>query len=102
MPEEEAGEGYIEELSRDLENARKLPQAVDTLVDGLAEEGVDATVHSVTGDPTTAILEIADEFDVDALVLGLRQRSPVGKVLFGSAVQAVILESDRPVIVSPT
>lgn len=101
IPTEEAGEGYIDELSRDIENARKLPQAVDTVVDGLAEAGIEAEVHSVTGDPAPAILEIADELAVDALVLGVRQRSPVGKVLFGSVVQGVILDSDRPVIVAP-
>lgn len=101
MPTEEAGGGYIEELSREIEDARRLPQAVDTVVDGLAAAGIEAEVHSVTGDPGPAILEVADELAVDALVVGVRQRSPVGKVLFGSVVQGVILDSDRPVIVAP-
>lgn len=101
MPAEEAGEGYIEELSREIEDARQLPQAVDTVVDGLAEAGIEAEVHSVTGDPGPAILGVAEELAVDALVVGVRQRSPVGKVLFGSVVQGVILDSDRPVIVAP-
>ena len=54
------------------------------------ERGVDVVRHVATGD------------DVDAIVVGARRRSPVGKVLFGSVAQAVLLESEQPVIVTAT
>ena len=55
----------------------------------------------VVGEAAPAILELADEVDADAVLLGVRKRSPVGKVLFGSVTQAVILSSDRPTITAP-
>lgn len=102
LPTEEAGEGFIDELHRDITDIREPPQAVDTAITGLRDAGVDVTFYSVTGEPAHAILKTADELDVDALVLGVRRRSPVGKVLFGSVLQAVILDSERPVIIAPT
>lgn len=102
LPTEEAGEGFIDDLHGEIADIRELPQAVDTVVTGLQDAGVDVTTHSVTGDPAQAILKAADELEADAIVLGVRRRSPVGKVLFGSVVQAVILDSDRPIIVAPT
>ncbi|MFC6716994.1 universal stress protein [Natrialbaceae archaeon GCM10025810] len=101
VPADDDGRAFIDELNRNLENLRELPQTVDSVVDELEDAGVETSVHSVTADPASAILEVAEDFDVDAIVIGARRRSPVGKVLFGSVTQAVILESDRPVTVAP-
>ena len=100
MPVDGAGPAYIDELNRNLETLRKLPQTVEMVAEELEESGIETSVHSVTGEPASAILEIAEGFDVDALVLGARQRSPIGKVLFGSVAQAVILESERPITIA--
>jgi nucleotide-binding universal stress UspA family protein len=100
-PADEAGSSYINEINRSLEDLQGLPDTVPLVVNALRDAGVDTTAHDVTGDPASAILELAEEFDADAIILCSRQRSPVGKVLFGSVTQAVILESDRPVIVTP-
>ncbi|MDR5671842.1 Nucleotide-binding protein, UspA family [Halalkaliarchaeum sp. AArc-CO] len=100
-PADEAGTAYIDAINENLQNLQGLPDSTATFVDRLREAGVDADVHSVTGDPATAILELADEFQVDTIVLGARRRSPVGKVLFGSVTQSVILDSDCPVTVAP-
>lgn len=99
-PADEAGSAYITEVNRSLEDLQGLPETVPLVVNALRDAGVDVTAHDVTGDPASAILELAEEFDADALVLSSRRRSPVGKVLFGSVTQAVILDSDRPVIVT--
>lgn len=66
----------------------------------LDEHGVDTTIIDESGDTVADILHEADEFDVDAIVLGGRKRSPVGKAIFGSVTQSVILESERPVVVT--
>lgn len=101
VPADDGGRAYLDELNRNLESLRELPQTVDFVVEELEDAGVETTVHSVTGDPATAITEVAEDFDVDAIVIGARRRSPVGKVLFGSVTQAIILSSDRPVTVAP-
>lgn len=44
------------------------------------------------------VLEIADEVDASVIVLGLRRRSPVGKLLMGSVAQRLLIESVRPVL----
>ena len=94
------GSPYVEEINENLEDIQGLPESVSRAVDWLEEAGVESYVHTVTGSPSEAILEIATEYDVDSIVVGARSRSPVGKVLFGSVTQAIILDSDVPVIVA--
>lgn len=50
-------------------------------------------------DPVTAVLdELGDHAEVERLVLGLRNRSRVGKILLGSVTQRLILRSPVPVL----
>jgi nucleotide-binding universal stress UspA family protein len=44
------------------------------------------------------ILSAATELDADLIVIGLRRRSPVGKLFLGSSSQQIILEADCPVV----
>ncbi|WP_436344614.1 universal stress protein [Natronorubrum sp. FCH18a] len=94
-------ETYVEEMSEAVRNAQRLPNSIETAVDILESGDVECSLDETTGEPPEAILEFADERDSDAIVLGIGNRSPVGKVLFGSVAQAVILASDRPVTVVP-
>ncbi|MFP9193106.1 universal stress protein [Natronosalvus vescus] len=66
----------------------------------LEEHDVEYTILDESGDTVADILAEADRFDVDAIVLGGRKRSPVGKAIFGSVTQSVILETDRPVVLT--
>ena len=50
------------------------------------------------GDPAAEILDLASSVDPAYLVLGGRKRSPVGKALFGSVTQSVLLEATQPVV----
>jgi nucleotide-binding universal stress UspA family protein len=58
-------------------------------------------LHLVTagGDLGDALLQLVATVDADLLVIGARQRSPVGKALLGSVAQTVILEAKLPVLV---
>lgn len=50
------------------------------------------------GIPTEEIVDVADELDARYVVIGGRKRSPVGKAVFGSVTQSVLLTADRPVV----
>ena len=93
-------ETYEEEMA-EIRDRQRLPTAVETVGDALEDGGVEFAIHEATGEPANVILSTADERDSDAIVIGVRDRTPVGKVLFGSVTQAVVLGSDRPVTVVP-
>jgi nucleotide-binding universal stress UspA family protein len=49
-------------------------------------------------DPAHAVVQVAQRHDTSLVVLGLRHRSPVGKVLLGSTAQRVLLDATCPVL----
>ncbi|WP_254533239.1 universal stress protein [Natrinema gelatinilyticum] len=70
-------------------------EALDTPdIDGVS----DITSDGTTGDPTAMILQKATEHNARYVVIGGRKRSPVGKALFGSTTQSILLSIDRPVV----
>ena len=75
-------------------------QSVRRARDFLEDEGVSVEVRDDSGDTTQDIIRVADDVDADAVVLGGRKRSPAGKAIFGSTTQSVILNTDRPVVVT--
>lgn len=50
------------------------------------------------GDLAGEVLRTAEEVDASVIVIGLRRRSPVGKLLMGSSAQRILLDADRPVL----
>ena len=64
------------------------------------DEGIEYEVAESSGDPAEAIIEAAEQGDADLIIIGGRKRSPAGKALFGSVTQSVILNAERPVMVT--
>lgn len=63
------------------------------------EAGVAATVQAPDGsDPVDAVLDAANHEHTEALVIGLRRRSPVGKLFLGSTAQRLLLGAECPVV----
>lgn len=94
----EADEDMPEELER-FRTATRVA-SVRRAKEVLEEADIEANVLEDSGNAAKDILDTAEELDIDCIVLGGRKRSPAGKVLFGSITQAVILDSDRPVMVT--
>ena len=44
------------------------------------------------------LVQLAEEHKVDEIIIGVRRRSKVGKLLFGSTAQYVILNAPCPVV----
>lgn len=53
------------------------------------------------GDPAEAIVELADDRDVDELVVGARSGAPGSAAGVGSTARAVLAAAERPVVVIP-
>lgn len=98
---EDVDDVAIGTFEEDLEDVSELPETASLIATELRESGIETSVHAATGRPAAAIVDVADRLDADQLVLGARRQSPVGKVLFGSVAQSVLLDSDRPVTVVP-
>ncbi|HWJ67319.1 MAG TPA: universal stress protein [Nocardioides sp.] len=72
---------------------------IAALRERLAGEGLDVEVrHDVVPDVAEAVVAAADETSADLVVVGVRRRTPVGKLLLGSVAQRVILDAHCPVV----
>ena len=86
----EAQQKEIEDSEHDLENAKKL----------LEKDGISCDTHLLIRGmaPGEDIVEFAEKNEVDEIVIGVKRRSKVGKLVFGSTAQHVILNAHCPVV----
>lgn len=61
---------------------------------------VEAEVRDPDSDheASDALLRAAEELDATLIVIGLRRRSPVGKLILGSNAQRILLDASCPVL----
>lgn len=72
---------------------------VAALEQQLTGEGLEVEVrHDVVRDVADAVVETATRESAALVVVGVRHRTPVGKVLLGSVAQRVILDAPCPVL----
>jgi nucleotide-binding universal stress UspA family protein len=66
----------------------------------LTESGVDHELTQLVAskDAADQILKLASELNAELIVIGLRRRTPVGKLLLGSQAQTILLEAECPVL----
>ncbi|AIY90446.1 universal stress protein [Geoglobus acetivorans] len=64
------------------------------------EYGIDVETHFLLrgNDPAKDILLFCEEVNAKLVVIGVKKRTPAGKLLFGSVAQQVILHAEIPVI----
>ena len=73
---------------------------LDTLHGTLKESGVTHEVRQFVSEQLASddVIEAADEVDAELIVIGVRRRSPVGKILMGSDSQRILLQADCNVL----
>lgn len=76
--------------------ARYARRVVETTIEEFDVDVVET--RGRVGDPTDEILDEAADIDASFVVVGGRRRSPVGKALFGSTTQEILLRADMPVV----
>ena len=66
----------------------------------LGKEGIEHLIlQPVRGhDAAAEVLDAAEEHNASLIVIGLRRRTPVGKLIMGSVSQRILLEADCPVL----
>ena len=91
-------EGGIDIPKRDFDNAeRELKELAERF---FIDEEIPCEPHLLVRGMTPGedLVQFAREHAVDEMIIGIRRRSKVGKLIFGSTAQYIILESDCPVV----
>jgi nucleotide-binding universal stress UspA family protein len=75
-------------------------EELELLRDVLRQSGIEHEVRQPMRGllASEELVEIADEVSADLIVIGLRKRSPVGKLIMGSTAQRVLLDASCPVL----
>jgi nucleotide-binding universal stress UspA family protein len=74
--------------------------ALEELQARLGGEGIEVTVRDLVrgNDPADDLIDVAEKENAALIVIGLRRRSPVGKLLLGSNAQEILLRAECPVL----
>ena len=66
----------------------------------LKESGLEYDVRQLVRgfEPAEELIGIAEDCDADLIVIGLRRRTPVGKLILGSNAQRILLDAPCPVL----
>ncbi len=73
---------------------------LDDVRAGLDAEGIENEVRQLVRghDAAEDLISVAGETGADFIVIGLRRRTPVGKLILGSNAQRILLEAPCPVL----
>ena len=73
---------------------------IATIEERLGREGVEHHIlQPVRGnDAANEVLQAAEDYRAELIVIGLRRRTPVGKLIMGSTSQQILLEAECPIL----
>lgn len=89
------------QVHSEYESSEKLQDELEQLAERLTRDGLSCdveVVHSVRRDIAQDLLDAAKAVRAELIVIGMRRRSPVGKLVMGSVAQDILLRADCPVL----
>ncbi|AKU17222.1 universal stress protein [Luteipulveratus mongoliensis] len=97
---QEATERSTKLLVLDSRASKADEEPVSRLLEEAGRSGVEVELRSLThtDDPAEDIIAAADEVGAELIVIGLRRRTPVGKLILGSNAQRILLDAACPVL----
>ena len=86
------------EMNRD--DIQKAEQELETIKRSFRDDGIECKTEAIVSSisPGEDLVQFAQENEIDEIVIGVRRRSKVGKLLFGSNAQYIILQASCPVV----
>ena len=84
----------------DVEAASRVDREMGTVREALDASGVVYEIRQLVRgfEPAEDLLSIAEASEAELIVIGLRRRSPVGKLILGSNAQRILLDAHCPVL----
>jgi nucleotide-binding universal stress UspA family protein len=86
--------------SFDAEDAARYEKELEEVRTRLDADGLQHEVRQLVQglEPAEDLIAVAEEVSADMIVIGLRRRSPVGKLILGSNAQRILLDAPCPVL----
>ena len=84
----------------DTQDIKKAEENLEFAESYFKEQNIPCETHLLVRgvEPGEDIIQFAKDNDADLIIVGVRRRSKVGKLMFGSTAQLVILEAPCPVL----
>lgn len=84
----------------DDEQARAAEQELQRVTDEMSASGAEIEVRQLVrgNEPAEDLIAVANETSADLIVIGLRRRTPVGKLILGSNAQRILLDAPCAVL----
>jgi len=84
----------------DTEESARIEEAMESIRVDLEQAGVGFEMRQLVRgmDVAEDLIAVAEETGAEMIVIGLRRRSPVGKLILGSNAQTILLDAPCPVL----
>ena len=84
----------------DPATARRTEEEMAVIKDRLDAAGIEHEIRQLVRgfEPADDLISIAEACSAELIVIGLRRRSPVGKLILGSNAQRILLDAHCPVM----
>lgn len=94
----------LDRTSAEKQHTTVMNEEIEATAAEIAKEAAESAGEDIIpvgrmGKPAEEIVQYAGEQDARYIVLGSRKRTPIGKAVFGSVVQSVLLNADQPVVI---